>query len=173
MLGARGAGVTGEGRVEIAGAPALIWQRLLDPAALRTIIPGCHAVELVGDNHYRAEVTLGVGPVRGRFVAEVRLSDLEPGRAATLAGAVRGPLGQSAGRGRVTLSEIPTGTRVEYDYAIEVSGKVAAVGGRMIRSAADIVIGRFFERLGRSLDPVAGASAPWWRRLLQVLGLGR
>ncbi len=46
------------------------------------------------------------------------------------------------------MTAIPSGTRVEYDYAIEVSGKVAAVGGRMIRSAADIVIGRFFERLG-------------------------
>jgi 2-furoyl-CoA dehydrogenase large subunit len=166
-------GVSGRGSVEIAGAPAMIWQRLLDPVALRDIIPGCHNVELVGAHHYRAEVTMGVGPVRGRFVADVRLADLEPERAARLIGEVRGPLGRSAGQGRVVLTATATGTRVEYDYAIEVSGKVAAVGGRMIRSAADIVIGRFFAQLGRSVDPAAAAAAPWWRRLLRAIGLTR
>jgi 2-furoyl-CoA dehydrogenase large subunit len=168
-----GPAVAGQGAVEIAAPPALIWDRLLDPAALRAIIPGCHALALIGEHHYRAEVTLGVGPVRGRFVAEVRLSELEPNRAATLAGAVNGPLGHSAGRGRVTLAATPTGTRIGYDYTVEVSGKVAAVGGRMIRAAADIVIGRFFERLARGVDAPARTPAPWWRRLLRALGLAR
>ena len=169
----RGPAVAGQGVVEIAAPPPVIWDRLLDPAALRAIIPGCHSLALVGAHHYRAEVTLGVGPVRGRFVADVRLSELEPNRAATLAGEVSGPLGRSAGRGRVTLHATPTGTKIEYGYTVEVSGKVAAVGGRMIRAAADIVIGRFFERLARGVDAPADAPTPRWRRLLRVLGLAR
>ena len=39
------------------------------------------------------------------------------------------------------------GTRVDYDYSVEISGKVAAVGGRMLEGAARMVIGQFFEHL--------------------------
>ena len=57
------------------------------------MIPGCHSLEAVGEDSYRAEVTLGVGPVRGRFQASVALSEFDPPRAATLAGGLTGPLG--------------------------------------------------------------------------------
>ena len=64
------------------------------------------------------------------------------------------------------------GTRVRYDYVFEITGKVAAVGGRMLDGAARVVIGQFFERLiaqagGQSLP----ASLSWWRRLAKALGM--
>ena len=82
--------------------------------------------------------------------------------------------------GRVRLTEAGAGTRIDYDYTVEVSGKAAAVGARMIKSATDIVIAQFFRRLGRQLGASAAtAGAPGqptksvWRRLLRALGLAR
>ena len=68
------------------------------------------------------------------------------------------------------------GTRVSYDYSAEITGKVAAVGGRMLDSAARAIVNQFFERLVRQVErpePVApGAPSPsLWQRILQWLGI--
>jgi 2-furoyl-CoA dehydrogenase large subunit len=175
---AGGRGVTGAGSIEIAAPPQKVWDALLDPEVLRAVIPGCHALEATGENQYEAEVTLGVGPVRGRFDAKVGLSDLDPPNAATLAGGIDGPLGKASGGGRVRLASAGEGTRIDYDYTVDVSGKAAAVGARMIKSATDIVIAQFFRRLARQLGAgtttVPGApTESFWRRLLRALGLAR
>jgi len=131
---------------------------LLDPAALKHVIPGCHELHKEGENAYRAEVSLGVGPVRGRFKARVLLSDLVVERAARLSGNLTGPLGASAGGGYVRLSEVDGGTRLDYDYAVTVSGTAAAVGGRLLDGAAEIIIRKFFEGLARYVGPKDGAA---------------
>ena len=147
-----------------------MWRILLDPEKLAAVIPGCHRLDLAGDNDYRAEITLGVGPVRGRFQANVRLSDLDPPHSAMLSGGLDGPLGSSRGEGRVRLEPHDGGTKVTYTYTVEVSGKVAAVGGRMLEGAARFVVGQFFERL---VAQVGGppAHVSWWTRLLRALGM--
>ena len=167
-----GHAMTGQGETTVPAAPEEVWQTLLDPEKLAAVIPGCDALDLVGENHYRAEVRLGVGPVRGRFRAEVRLSDLEPPQAATLSGELSGALGSARGGGRVRLAPTEGGTRVDYDYEVEISGKVAAVGSRMLEGASRIVIRQFFERLVAQVDGPP-AVIPWWRRLLRIFGVSR
>jgi 2-furoyl-CoA dehydrogenase large subunit len=102
----------------------------------------------------------------------VRLSELTPPNEATLSGELDGPLGSSRGSGRVRLSAEAGGTRVAYDYEVTVTGKVAAVGGRMIEAASRVVVEQFFRRLAARVGGGV-APAPWWRRLLRRLGLGR
>jgi 2-furoyl-CoA dehydrogenase large subunit len=164
--------VRGSGDALVPAAPAEVWDTLLDPQSLAAVIPGCRGLEQVAENHFRAQVTLGVGPVRGVFHAGVRLSDLDPPNALTLSGDVNGPLGSSQGSGRVRLEADAQGTRVHYDYDFEITGKVAAVGGRMLDGAARVIIGQFFERLVTKVGgPSAPTSLPWWKRLAKMLGL--
>ena len=174
-LGDDEAALTGEGDTFIPVDPQKVWDTLLDPKALATVIPGCHELNLVGDNEYKAEVSLGVGPVRGKFIATVRLSDLDPPKAAKLSGSLEGPLGSSAGSGNVTLDAREGGTFVAYKYRVEIGGKVAAIGGRMLEGAAKIVVGQFFERLIAQVEgkSVASSGASWWQKLLSILGLGK
>jgi 2-furoyl-CoA dehydrogenase large subunit len=138
---------------------------LLDPSLLTQVIPGCHALHLVGANAYYADVSLGAGPVRGRFDAHVRLCDLAPPHAATLQGRVIGSLGVASGTGHIRLTQIPEGTRADYDYEIVVSGQVAAIGGRMLDGAARAVISLFFRQMIAAAGGVP-TRVSWWRRLL-------
>nr|MBC8242185.1 xanthine dehydrogenase family protein molybdopterin-binding subunit [Alphaproteobacteria bacterium] len=127
---------------------------------------------MTGENAYRAAVTLGVGPVKGRFVATAALRDLDRPHALRLIGGATGPLGSSQGEGRVTLHQTAEGTRVDYAYSVQISGKVAAVGGRMMDGAARALINQFFKRL---VGQVGDADIPstLFARLLAWLGLGR
>src|SRR5665811_2573408 len=108
--------MTGTGSLTVAVAAERVWRSLLDPAMLARTIPGCHQLDEVGPNDYRAEVSLGVGVIKGRFTACVTLSDLDPPHSAVLSGSLSGPLGVSVGSGRVRLSPAGEGTKIDYDY---------------------------------------------------------
>ncbi len=94
--------------------------------------------------------------MKGRYRAEIRLSDLDPPHAVTLSGRTEGALGFGEGTGRITLSEAEPGrTVVAYSYEAGIGGKVASVGGRLLDGAARVVIGQFF----RSLAAHAGGGS--------------
>ncbi len=70
--------------------------------------------------------------------------------------------------------ETETGTRIDYAYGVDVSGKVAAVGGRMIEGAAKILINQFFKRLVSHLgNDGTQTGQGWLQRLLEKLGVRR
>lgn len=144
----------GEGEARVAAAPETIWAMLLDVDTLASIIPGCHGVQKLSETHFKADVTLGVGPVKGRYKAEIRLEDLDEPKAATLTGSVSGALGTGGGSGRVTLTpDGAGGTVIGYAYEAAVGGKVAAIGGRLLDGAAKAIIGQFFAALARKASP--------------------
>jgi 2-furoyl-CoA dehydrogenase large subunit len=138
----------GSGEARVLAPPSAVWEMLLKPETLRAIIPGCHTVEKLSDMHFRGDVTLGVGPVSGRYQADITLSELDAPRAVTLTGVVAGALGNGRGSGRIRLAPADGGgTLVTYDYDAAIGGKVAAVGGRLLDGAARVVIRQFFTAL--------------------------
>jgi 2-furoyl-CoA dehydrogenase large subunit len=165
-LGARG-------EVQLAATPEEVFAVLLNPVALAKVIPGCNALHRTAENRYRADVTIGVGMIKARYAAELALSELDPPRSLRLAGAGLSSAGSAKGSGLVTLTPAGSGTLLHYDYEAEVSGKVAAVGSRMLEGAAKIVLNQLFEQLGREAGGGKVAAAPgtsWWKRLLSRHG---
>jgi 2-furoyl-CoA dehydrogenase large subunit len=151
----------GEGEAVVKASAQQVWDMLLDPNTLAAVIPGCHGVEKISDTHFRADVTIGIGPVKGRYRAEVKLSDLDPPTAVTLAGHAEGALGFGNGEGRITLRPASNGgTVIHYAYEAGIGGKVASIGGRLLDGAARVIIGQFFAALARQ----AGGGASGSRR---------
>jgi len=165
--------LNGEGATTVPIDPEALWRLILDPEALAAVIPGCRELEAVGENRYRAEINMGVGPVKGDFSIEVGLRDLDRPRSLTLEGRAVGPLGAAGGSGQVSLEAVADGTRVSYRYRVEIGGKVAAVGGRMLQGATRMLIGQFFERLVLLATGKPAAKPSFWRRLLRWLGVSR
>ncbi len=163
----------GEGEAVVSAGAQQVWDMLLDPNTLAGVIPGCHRVERISDTHFRADVTLGIGPVKGRYRAEVKLSDLDPAKAVTLAGSADGALGFGRGEGRITLRPAPNGgTAIHYIYEAGIGGKVASIGGRLLDGAAKVIIGQFFAALARTAGGGSFASErlSWIARLRQWFG---
>lgn len=146
----------GEGSIGVPGTPTEIWAALLDPDRLKSIIPGCHAVESAGANQFIADVSLGVGPIKGKFRADVLLSDMQEARHTAISGQLSGPLGNAEGSGEVWLTGAEPGTQIRFAYRVNVAGKVASVGGRMLQRAAQLIIGQFFHRLAKSVEDPKG-----------------
>ena len=168
----------GDGETAVPAPSDLVWKTLLNPEALAAVIPGCHKLDEVKKNSYQAEVSLGVGPVRGKFRAKVALSDIIEGKSTTLSGGLEGPLGTSSGVGHVVLSEEDGKTIVTYDYAIKLSGTVASVGGRMLEGAAKALVKQFFNRLTAQITGQKDSGSSFgattnglWAFIKRILGL--
>ncbi|MBB5469582.1 2-furoyl-CoA dehydrogenase large subunit [Paraburkholderia sp. CI2] len=162
-----GKALTARGTVDLPATPEAVFGVLLDPKALAKVIPGCHALDETAPNQYRADVTVGVGMIKARFEARIGLSEIDAPHRLRLAGAGISPLGSARGNGLVELTPQGTGTRLTYDYEAQVSGKVAAVGGRMLEGAAKVVLKQLFESLGRQAagQPVEQRKS-WIARIL-------
>lgn len=162
---AGGSALRANDAVVIPAPPQQVFDTLLDPATLAAIIPGCHALELQGENRYRADVTVGVGMIRARFEAKVALSELDPPHSLRLSGSGTSSMGSAEGHARVRFVALENGhTRLEYQYQVAVSGKVAAVGSRMMQGASKVIIGQIFTRLSQRVSGQA-ITAGWWSRL--------
>jgi 2-furoyl-CoA dehydrogenase large subunit len=167
---ADGVALRARGQVEIAASPERVFAVLLDPVALARVIPGCHALERDGPDRYRADVTIGIGLVKARYAARIAMSEIDPPRSLRLAGNGSATLGTGSGDGHLRLEPTAGGTLLHYDYEARVSGKVAAVGSRMLEGATRVLLAQLFEALGRQ---AAGApQLTFWQRLLRALGLG-
>lgn len=159
----------GQGTASIKAPPQRVWDMLLDPDTLRAVVPGCRSVERISDAHFRADVTLGIGPVTGRYRADVTLSDLDPPRSVTLGGSANGALGFGSGAGRIVLElDGNGGTVMSYNYDAAIGGKVASIGGRLLDGATKVIIGQFFAALARHAEGESAAPS-FSRRLLGML----
>lgn len=170
-----GKSLVAQGEVWLPATQEAIFEVLLDPAALRRVIPGCHALEQLGPNHYRTEVSVGIGMIRARYKAEIQLSELNPPFSLRLAGSGLSAVGSATGSGLVALEPKDQGTLLRYDYAANISGKVAAVGSRMLEGATKVVLNQLFEQLGREASgmPSGSLKEGFWRRILMKLGVLR
>lgn len=166
-----GHALTGDDSTRVSASPQEVWDTLLDPDTLAKVIPGCHELEVVGEHAYRADLVMGVGPIRGRFEANVALTDLVEPRSAVLKGDISGPLGSGGGTGYITLAADGSGTKISYRYEVNVSGKVASVGGRMLDGAARALFRQFFNALDRQTGAVV--SGRLWASVKRMLGFYR
>ena len=69
--------ITGEYRLK--GTRQEVWDVLNDPEKLEKAIPGTDRLIVESPDHYRAEMSVGVGMIRGNFSGAVTVEDkLEP-----------------------------------------------------------------------------------------------
>lgn len=148
--------LTGECR--IAASRERVWEALNDPETLKSTIPGCTALEAVGDDSFTASVTAKVGPVKAKFQGQVTLSDIDPPNGYTIQGEGKGgPAGFAKGGAKVWLEADGDGTLLHYEVTANVGGKLAQIGSRLIDSTARKLSGEFFESFAKLAE--AGSEA--------------
>ena len=143
--------LTGKGVCEVEATPDVVWSALLDPAVLAALIPGTDCVERDGDR-YEASLSYGAGRVRAHYHVGLVVSDLVPPATLSLAGQSEGRLGWGKATATVTLESVAPGrTTIRWEYDGVIGGSVALLGSLVLRSAARVFVGRFFDRLAQRL----------------------
>lgn len=159
--------LTGEGEAFVSATAPEVWRRFTDPHELAAIVPGCRRLVMDAPDRYSGEVLIGVAGIRGLYTVEIEMRDKREPELLRLVGKASGALGYGSGEGFVTLSAEADGrTRLHYQYAASIGGKVAGFGQRMLGTVTRLLIAEFFHSLERQISP---SREPWWRRWLSVL----
>jgi uncharacterized protein len=145
------------GEYRISAPQQRVWDALNDPEMLRNSLPGCKALEQTGANEFTATVAAKIGPVSATFKGKVELSDLDPPNGYTLSGRGQGgPAGFAKGSAQVRLLPDGDETILRYNAEVDIGGKLASVGSRLINGVATNLAEQFFGSFGRA---VAGGSS--------------
>lgn len=140
-----------EGQYTLPASPALVWERLNDPAILAKSLPGVEKLEPDGPDRYRAKIQYKMGPVSGSFAGTVELSDKKPPHSMKLKTSARGGPGFINASGQIELVASGKETEVRYSGDLQLGGLLAAVGSRMVDGAAKKSIDEFFGEVATSL----------------------
>ena len=139
------------GSYEFNASAQKVWEALTNPESLAGCIPGCEGMETVGEDEYRTVMTVGVGPVRGRYNAKITLADKDPFSSFRLVLEGNGPMGFANGEAVITLTEDGGRTTVAVESDAQVGGTVARVGQRLMDSVGRMLLDRFFNCLRESI----------------------
>lgn len=157
--------LTGEYRIP---APReRVWQALNDPAMLEACIPGIETLEKTSDTEFEATVSAKVGPVKAKFAGAVTLSNMNPPNGYTISGEGKGgAAGFAKGGADVSLADdTDGGTVLTYQANVQVGGKLAQIGSRLIAGTAKKMADDFFSRFAETVTaaesgPEAAETAP-------------
>lgn len=148
-----------QGDYRFAAPRQKVWEALLDPEVLSRTVPGSQGLKRSGDNEFKGELKIKVGPVQGLFQGKVTLLHLDPPRGYTLELDGRGAPGFVNGSGAIALEDDPAGgTLLRYDVDAQVGGKIAGVGQRLLESSAKVITRQALEALDAQIQARSGGA---------------
>ncbi|HEV2146843.1 MAG TPA: carbon monoxide dehydrogenase subunit G [Longimicrobiaceae bacterium] len=151
-----------EGEYVFDGPREIVYQLLQDPDVLSKAMPGAAKLVLVGDGAYEGSIRVGVGPVTAaEWKLSVALQDRVPPESYVMQVDSSGPVGFTRGAASVALLEVEDGSTVmRYRADLQVGGKVAGIGQRLIDQVAKMMTKLGLDALSKELRArLAGAPA--------------
>ena len=129
-----------------AAPPSTVWALLIDPDVVGSCLPGCERLEPLGDDRYKAQLTLAVASISGQYSGTVTILDKRAPATYRLVVEGNGKPGFVKGEAIIELAGEADGTttvRVKGDG--QVGGLIARVGQRLLSSVSKMMMDRFFQ----------------------------
>jgi carbon monoxide dehydrogenase subunit G len=144
--------MTMSGEQQLTASREKVWAALIDPAVLKSCIPGCETLDVTGENEFSAVATNKIGPVKARFKGKVRLTDLDAPNSYKISGEGDGGIaGFAKGGATVSLSDKDGGTLLSYNVEAQIGGKLAQLGQRLVNGAAKKLADDFFAKFAAAV----------------------
>ena len=131
-----------------------VWKALNDANILRQCIPGCESFEKESDEVFKAVATNQIGPMNATFSGTINLSNIKENQSYTLFGEGQSSVGFANGSADVKLEEKNEFTLLSYEVNINVGGKIAQLGSRLIEGVSKKMVNYFFGRFSDLVAPL-------------------
>ena len=143
-----------EGSYKLKVKKEVIWKALNNPEILKKCIPGCEIFEKESNTVFNVTATNQIGPMNATFTGKVNLSNIKENDSYTLSGEGNSSVGFANGEANVSLSENNNITTLDYEVNVNVGGKIAQLGSRLINGVAKKMSDYFFGRFADLVSPI-------------------
>ena len=138
----------------------IVWQALNDTNILKRCIPGCESFEKESDTIFNVTATNQIGPMNATFSGKINLTNIQKNQSYTLSGEGQSSVGFANGSADVILSEENESTTLNYEVNVNVGGKIAQLGSRLIDGVAKKMADYFFGRFADLVSPIQTVNNP-------------
>ena len=141
-----------EGDILVPAERQFVFDEMQKSENIQKILPNCESVEKVEDNKYVAVLNEKVSKISMKLETELELVEIrEPDLVKlTITGEAPGSNTSVQGTATFELSDERQETRIQYTMDVEVSGKLASIGFRMIKHVAK----KRIDEIGSNLQTV-------------------
>jgi carbon monoxide dehydrogenase subunit G len=141
------------GTQTIAVSIETVWVYLLDVHKVAACAPGFQSLEELGEEHWKAVVSVGVGPVKAKFTLDVTRPEMHEPEHMVVKGRGKAPGSAVELFGDMHLTSLDANeTRMDWKATVVVSGTIASVGARLMQGTAEKLTGQFFDCLKSTLQ---------------------
>lgn len=142
--------ITGE--FNLKGSRQEVWDVLNDPDQLSKAIPGADKLIEEAPDQYRAEMSVGVGIIRGKFNGNVSVEDKVAPESYRMTVDGKGGAGWLKAEGQIQLSESgDEETLITVSGDASVGGLLGRVGQKMVRNVANSLMKQFFQNIEKQV----------------------
>jgi uncharacterized protein len=156
---------------EVAEPVDKVWTFFEDIPQVAACLPGAELTEDLGDEKYKGQVAIRMGPVRLQFAGNAEITERDNAAKRVV---VRANGADAKGRGQAsmvvtaTLTPAGRGTKVAVTQDLQLSGAAAQYGRGMISDVTSVLMRDFSARLadrigrierGESAEQIAAATA--------------
>jgi hypothetical protein len=141
-----------DGSSTLPGPPERIWDLLMDPEVLAKAMPGTQTLTRTAPDRYEGKMAVGVGPITAAdFDLAITLTDQRRPVSYTMQIEGKGRFGFA--RGSAVVDLVPEGekTTMRYRADLQVGGKIAGLGQRLLDSVSRMLIRQGLEALQREV----------------------
>jgi carbon monoxide dehydrogenase subunit G len=142
-----------EGKFSLKAPIQKVWDFLFEPGVLASCIPGAEKVDPIDDKTYECVVKQSVGPISVRFKFTVDLTEVNPPKHIKAVGRGQdiGKMGTFTCDLTVHLAETKDEVEVSYQTNVNIVGRLATFGERIMRAKAKSVGEEFTKNLKEKL----------------------
>lgn len=146
-----------EGTQAFRAAPDVVWDFLMDPEVLARVMPGTRALSLTAPGEYAGTMAVTLGPITAaKFDLAITLSEVDRPRRYVMHVDATGNLGFTRGVAEVRLEPESGHTRMQYRADLQMGGKVASVGQRLLDLVSRTMLKNGMEALVAEVDRRVG-----------------
>ena len=143
-----------EGSYKLDVKKEVVWQALNDANILKKCIPGCDSFNKESDTVFKVSATNQIGPMNATFSGTVSVSNIKKNQSYTLSGVGQSSVGFANGNANVKLLGENGITTLSYEVNVNVGGKIAQLGSRLIDVVAKKMADYFFGRFADIVSPI-------------------
>ena len=132
--------INGSGEFEIKINHKEIWNQIFDYDNLHKIIPGCKFLKEVSKNNLNGVIKINIGPVKGEYLFNVSIKNINPKKSFQIIGNGHGELGNGNGKAKISIINKNNKRFLSYSYGAKVDGKIMIVGNRLINASVKLLI---------------------------------
>ncbi len=132
--------------------PVRAYEVLVDPMAIKTVLPGCEVFEQVGDEQYRVTLAVNLIAFTATVSGDVTITDRVPGESYSVLVSGEGSLGAVNIVCRMKLGPEDAGSRLDYEINVDAMGQLGVVAGPVLGPAAKMIVGQFMANMEKEVE---------------------